>query len=43
VLKRRPTKRDPCVPATPDDLAYWLVTVKRKITIAALADAIPKL
>jgi len=43
VLKRRPTRRNPCVPAAPDDLAYWLVTVKRKIPVLAPADAIPKL
>ena len=43
VLKRRPTKRNPCVPATPDDLSYWLVTVKRKIPILTPTDAIPKL
>lgn len=43
VLKRRPTRRNPCVPATPDDLAYWLVTVKRRIPILTPADAIPKL
>ena len=43
VLRRRPTKRTPCVPATPDDLAYWLVTIKRKIPILTPADAIPKL
>jgi hypothetical protein len=43
VLRRRPTRRDPCVPATPDDLAYWLVTVKRKIPILTPVNAIPKL
>jgi len=43
VLKRRPTRRNPCVPATPDDLTYWLVTVKRKIPVMTPADAIPKL
>jgi hypothetical protein len=43
VLKRRPTRRNPCVPETPDDLAYWLVTVRRKIPILTPADAIPKL
>jgi len=43
VLKRRPTRRNPCVPATPDDLTYWLVTVKRKIPVLTPADAIPKL
>jgi len=43
VLKRRPTRQNPCVPATPDDLAYWLVTVKRRIPVLAPADAIPKL
>ncbi len=43
VLKRRPTRRNPCVPATPDDLSYWFVTVKRKIPILAPTDAIPKL
>jgi hypothetical protein len=43
VLKRRPTRRNPCVPATPDDLTYWLVAVKRKIPVLTPADAIPKL
>ncbi len=43
VLKRRPTRRNPCVPATPDDLAYWLITVKRKIPILTPTDVIPKL
>ena len=43
VLKRRPTRRNPCIPATPDDLAYWFITVKRKIPILTPADAIPKL
>ncbi len=43
VLKRRPTRRDPCVPATPEDLAYWLVTVKRRIPVLTPADATPKL
>jgi hypothetical protein len=43
VLKRRPTKRDPCVPATPEDLAYWFVAVRRKIPVLTPADAIPKL
>jgi hypothetical protein len=43
VLKRKPTRRDPCVPASPEDLSYWLVTVRRKITILTPADAIPKL
>ena len=43
VLKRRPTRRNPCIPATPDDLTYWLVAVKRKIPVLTPADAIPKL
>jgi hypothetical protein len=43
VLKRRPGMRNACVPASPDDLTYWLVTVKRKIPVPAPADAIPKL
>ncbi len=43
VLKRRPTRRSPCIPETPDDLSYWLVTVKRKIPILTPTDAIPKL
>lgn len=43
VLKRRPTRRNPCVPATPEDLAYWLVTVRRKVPILTPAHAIPKL
>ena len=43
VLKRKPTRRNPCVPATPDDLAYWFVAVKRRIPILTPADAIPKL
>jgi hypothetical protein len=28
VLKRKPTRANPCVPASPDDLSYWLVVVK---------------
>ena len=28
VLRRKPTRSDPCVPATPDDLSYWFVAVK---------------
>lgn len=28
VLRRKPTRADPCVPAGPDDLSYWLVVVK---------------
>jgi hypothetical protein len=28
VLKRKPTRANPCAPATPDDLSYWLVVVK---------------
>ncbi len=43
VLKRRPTRRNPCVPASPDDLSYWFVTVKRRIPILTPTDAIPKL
>ena len=43
VLKRRPTRRDTCIPAAPDDLAYWFVAVKRRIPILTPADAIPKL
>jgi hypothetical protein len=43
VLKRRPTRRNPCVPATPDDLSYWFITVKRKIPVLTPADVIPKL
>jgi len=43
VLRRKPTRIDPCVPAAPDDLTYWLVTVKRKIPASPPADAIPKL
>jgi len=43
VLRRKPTRANPCVPAAPDDLSYWLVTVKRKIAVPALADAISKL
>ncbi len=43
VLKRRPTRRDPCIPATPEDLAYWFVAVKRRIPILTPGDAIPKL
>jgi len=43
VLKRRPTRANPCVPAAPDDLSYWLVTVKRKIPVLTPADTIPKL
>jgi hypothetical protein len=43
VLRRRPTRRDPCVPAAPEDLSYWLVTVKRRIPVLTPADAIPKL
>jgi hypothetical protein len=29
VLKRKPTRCEPCVPASPEDLSYWLVTVKQ--------------
>jgi hypothetical protein len=43
VLKRRPTRRNTCVPETPEDLSYWLVAVKRKISILTPTDAIPKL
>ncbi len=43
VLKRRPSRRNPCVPASPEDLAYWFVTVKRKIPVLTPTDAIPKL
>jgi len=43
VLKRRPTRRNPCIPATPDDLTYWFIAVKRKIPTLTPADAIPKL
>jgi len=43
VLRRKPTRANPCVPAAPDDLTYWLVTVKRKIPVLTPADAIPKL
>ncbi len=28
VLRRRPTKANPCVPSSPEDLSYWLVVVK---------------
>jgi hypothetical protein len=28
VLRRKPTRSDPCMPASPDDLSYWLVVVK---------------
>jgi hypothetical protein len=43
VLRRRPTRRNPCTPLSPDDFLYWLVTVKRKISVLAPGDAIPKL
>ena len=43
VLRRRPTRRNTCVPAAPDDLAYWFITVKRKIPVLTPVDAIPKL
>lgn len=43
VLRRKPTKRDPCVPAGPDDLSYWFITVKRKVPILTPVDVIPKL
>ncbi len=28
VLRRKPTRANPCVPASPEDLSYWLVIVK---------------
>ncbi len=28
VLKRKPTRANPCVPASSEDLSYWLVVVK---------------
>jgi len=28
VLKRKPTRGNPCIPASPEDLSYWLVIVK---------------
>jgi hypothetical protein len=28
VLRRKPTRASTCVPASPDDLSYWLVVVK---------------
>jgi len=28
VLRRKSTRSEPCVPASPDDLSYWLVVVK---------------
>ena len=43
VLKRRTTRWNPCIPATPDDLTYWFIAVKRKIPTLTPADAIPKL
>lgn len=43
VLRRKPTRANPCVPAAPGDLSYWLVTVKRRIPVLTPADAIPKL
>jgi hypothetical protein len=30
VLKQKPTRSEPCVPASPEDLSYWLVTVKQE-------------
>ena len=30
VLRRRPTRANPCVPASPEDLSYWLVIVKQE-------------
>jgi len=32
VLRRKPTRADPCVPASPEDLSYWMVTVKQVAT-----------
>jgi hypothetical protein len=28
VLRRKPTRGEPCVPASPEDLSYWFVVVK---------------
>jgi len=28
VLRRKPTRANPCVPASPEDLSYWLVIVR---------------
>jgi len=43
VFRRRPSRRNPCAPLSPDDLSYWFVTVRRKIPILAPTDAMPKL
>jgi len=43
VLRRKLTRRNPCIPATPDDLTYWFIAVKRKIPVLTPVDAIPKL
>jgi hypothetical protein len=28
VLRRKPTRSNPCIPTSPEDLSYWLVIVK---------------
>jgi hypothetical protein len=30
VLRRKPTRSEPCVPSSPSDLSYWLVIVKQE-------------
>ena len=33
VLRRRPTRANPCVPASPEDLSYWFVAVKPEAAV----------
>ena len=33
VLRRRPTRANPCVPASPSDLSYWLIIVKPEAAV----------
>jgi hypothetical protein len=33
VLRRKPTRSEPCVPASPEDLSYWLVVVKPEAAV----------
>jgi hypothetical protein len=33
VLRRKPTKANPCVPASPSDLSYWLIVVKPEVAV----------
>lgn len=33
VLRRKPTRANPCVPSSPEDLSYWLVVVKPETAV----------